>query len=140
MEFKKPIEMKTRKDVYGFIKDSGLDGKLYLKQLENYNHGVLGQTNKYTPIFVVLESVLIPTGMSSWYNCYIPYRTVMKGRKLVSKVKLSLRKYQLLANHNGSSDPKWIRRQNYNINHLREARAIYQLLITYFPQVLSPED
>lgn len=79
--------------------------------------------------FLTLERIDFPTGIESWTNIYVAFRT--KNTRKLSKPKLSLRKYQWL-------DEGWKQRQTYNVNSIKEARVLLSLLLKWFPDLNSP--
>jgi hypothetical protein len=76
--------------------------------------------------FDVLSKHVLPTGISTWVNLFVVFRQRKKNTNEISKAKISLRKYQCIGE-------KWGRRQNFNINSVKEAKAILELLRVVYP-------
>lgn len=81
-----------------------------------------------TPDFVVVAREHLETGFPSWYNTFLAFRLFRKDEQSFTRVKLSFRKYQKV-------DGKWVRRQNYNLNRIEEARLMLKMIRTYFPEL-----
>lgn len=114
-------------------KKNVVDGYKYLSDLEDY---VYGSKRKHNPTHVdfsqVSEPILLPSAIRSWCSVFIPFRSYSYRDKKYSKVKLSLRKYKITIN----GKYKWGLKHSMNINTATEAKQLYKLLITYFPEVL----
>lgn len=82
-----------------------------------------------TPVPIEIARVALPTGIVTWMNLFFAFRLKSASGK-IGPIKLSLRKYQLIRG-------EWKRRQVFNINSYEEAKIIYDLIRTYFPEVVK---
>jgi hypothetical protein len=81
-----------------------------------------------TPQFIEVSRAVTETGVPTWINMLVAFRKYLPHRNALSRIKVSLRKYQFIGG-------KWSRRQNFNVNSLSEARAVIRTLKVYFPEV-----